>query len=64
MDDKSKYSGMTVNERLYISGSIEKYDEAVREKDIAAAISILETVDLGEDNIRAILNFDGLISDN
>lgn len=55
---------MTVNERLYISGSIEKYDEAVREKVIAAAISILKTVDLGEDNIRAILNFDGLISDN
>lgn len=64
MDSKSKYSGMTVNERLYISGLIDKYYEVVREKDINAAISILKAVDLGEDNIRANLKFDGLISDD
>lgn len=62
MDSKSKYSGMTVNERLYISGLIDKYYEAVREKDIDAAISILKAVDLSEDNIRAILRFNGLSS--
>ncbi len=64
MDGKSKYSGMTVNERLYISGLIDKYYEAVREKDIDAAISILKAVDLGEENIKANLKFDGLISDD
>lgn len=64
MDGKSKYSGMTVNERLYISGLIDKYYEAVREKDIDAAISILKAVDLGEDNIMANLKFAGLISDD
>lgn len=64
MDGKSKYSGMTVNERLYINGLIDKYYEAVREKDIDAAISILKAVDLGEENIRANLKFDGLISDD
>jgi len=30
MDSKSKYSGMTLNERLYISGLIDKYYEAVK----------------------------------
>nr|WP_199157287.1 hypothetical protein [Pedobacter sp. ASV2] len=64
MDSKSKYSGMTVNERLYVSGLIDRYYKAVKEKDIDAAISILKAVDLGEKNIRAILEFDGLISND
>lgn len=64
MDGKSKYSGITVHERLYVSGLIAKYDEAVKEKDIDVAISILKSVDLREDNITAILKFDGLISDD
>ncbi|ALL07316.1 hypothetical protein AQ505_18590 [Pedobacter sp. PACM 27299] len=64
MDGKSKYSGMTVNERLYLSGLIDKYYEAVRGKDIDAVISILKAVDLGDDNIRANLKFGGLINDD
>ena len=64
MENKGKYSGMTVNERLYVSGLMEKYQEAVKQKDIDAAISILKAVDLGEENIRANLKFDGLISDD
>ena len=64
MDGKSKYLGMTVNERLYLSGLIDKYYEAVRGKDIDAVISILKTVDLGDDNIRANLKFGGLINDD
>ena len=64
MDNKSKYSGMTVNERLYVSGLSDKYHVAVKEKDIDAAISILKAVDLGEENIKAILKFSGLISDD
>jgi hypothetical protein len=61
MDKKNKYLGMTVNERLYFSGLISKYDEALKEKNINAIISILEAVNLGEENIRAILKSDGLI---
>lgn len=64
MDNKSKYLGMTVNERLYVSGLIDRFYVAVKEKDIDAAISILKAVDLGEKNIRAILEFDGLISND
>lgn len=61
MDDKSKYLGMTVNERLYVSGLSKKYHEAVKNKDIETAISILKSVDLGEENIKANLKFDGLV---
>lgn len=64
MDSKSKYFGMTVNERLYVSGLIDRFYAAVKEKDIDAAISILKAVDLSEENIKPILEFQGLISDD
>ncbi|WP_276090960.1 hypothetical protein [Pedobacter sp. JY14-1] len=64
MDSKNEYSGMTVNERLYVSGLSDGYYEAVKEKDIESAISILKAVDLGEENIKAILKFSGLIGDD
>ncbi len=64
MDSKSKYLGMTVNERLYVSGLIDRFYAAVKEKDIDAAISILKAVDLSEENIKPILEFQGLISDD
>lgn len=64
MYNKSKYSAMTVNERLYVSGLSDKYHEALNKKDIDTVISILKAVDLGEENIKAILKFDGLISDD
>ena len=47
----SKYKGMTVNERLYTSGLLDKYDNAVKEKDI----SILENIKLEELSISSIL---------
>ena len=64
MDNKSKYLGMTVNERLYVSELSGKYDKAVKNKDTETAISILKAVDLGEENIKAILKSDGLINDD
>jgi hypothetical protein len=64
MEGKSKYSGMTVNERLYVSGLIDRFYAAVKEKDIDAAISILKAVDLSEENIKPILEFQGLIRDD
>ncbi len=51
----SKYQGMTVNERLYISGLINNFDEAVSHKDIDLVISILKEVELTKDSIEPIL---------
>jgi len=50
-----KYSGMTVNERLYISGLLQKFDDAVKEKDINKIIKILKEVELEESSINPIL---------
>lgn len=45
---ENKYGGMTVNERLYFSGLMDKYDTAVERKDAAEVISILKEVELSE----------------
>jgi hypothetical protein len=44
---KSAYAGMTVNERLYMSGNMDKWDAAVRRRDRLQMIAILGAVDLG-----------------
>lgn len=56
---------MTVNERLYVSGLIDEYYEAVDEQDVYKAILILKKVELTEGNIRPILemNFNKIPSD-
>ncbi len=54
MDDK--YVGMTVNERLYISGLIDKFDYAVKRKDVSTIVSILKKVELKEESIKPILD--------
>ena len=51
----SKYSGMTVNERLYVSGLMSKFDKAVENKDVQKISEILEAVELTEESIRPIL---------
>jgi hypothetical protein len=58
---KNKYSGMTVNERLYVSGLMNEFDKAVKDKDIERVKSILTEVDLtDEETINAILKQIGL----
>jgi len=42
----NKFSGMTVNERLYVSGLLPKFDEAVAAKDIERVKRILRDVDI------------------
>jgi hypothetical protein len=64
MDCKISYLGMTVNERLHVSGYSDKYHEAVETKNVDAAISILKAVNLGEENINVISKLDGLTSDD
>jgi len=55
-----KYAGMTVNERLYVSGNSEKYQAAVEKKDVQTIIQILKDVELTEANIAPILEQLGL----
>jgi anti-anti-sigma regulatory factor len=50
-----KYSGMTVNERLYVSGLMEQFDNAVIQKDIKKVIIVLKQVELDGDSIISIL---------
>ncbi len=51
----NKYKGMTVNERLYISGSLDEFDQAVKEKNIEKLILILKRVELTDSAIDPIL---------
>jgi len=57
----NKYAGMTVNERLYVSGLIKEFDEAVEEKNVNKVVSILKEVELTDDrSIDPILERLGL----
>jgi hypothetical protein len=55
-----KYGGMTVNERLYISGLMSEFDQAVERKDVHAIRSILAQVELTETSIVNILKSLGI----
>ena len=57
----NKYGGMTVNERLYVAGLIDDFYLAVEKKNVEKVISTLKAVDLGEENIKAILKSNTLI---
>jgi hypothetical protein len=56
-----KYGGMTVNERLYVSGLMDRFYLAVEKKDVNLLKEILKEVELNESNINAILEHFGLI---
>ena len=60
MCKNKKYKGMTVNERLYISGLLDEFDIAVKNKDIDRIKSILKKVELNESSIKSILKNYGL----
>lgn len=57
---ENKYSGMTVNERLYASGLMKEFDEAIKNNDAEKARVILEKVELTEESIKPILEQHGL----
>jgi len=50
-----KYTGMTVNERLYVSGLMDEFEEAVEKKNADKVRTILEKVGLTDDSIKPIL---------
>ena len=51
----SAYKGMTVNERLFVSGLIDEFEKAVEEKNENAARAVLEKVELNDESIKPIL---------
>lgn len=53
---------MTVNERLYLSGFMDEYDKAVKEKNVEKIREILQKVELNEISIEPILEQLGLDS--
>ena len=58
----NQYKGLTVNERLYVSGLMEDFDKAVEQKDISKIIYILEKVEITDESaIKPILKELGLI---
>lgn len=59
----NKYAGMTVNERLYVSGLLDEFERSVSEKNTDAAIRILKEVELTDENIKPILVKWGLCGD-
>lgn len=63
MCETIKYQGMTVNERLYVSGFIDEFDVAVKSKDVDKIRSILKKVELTEPSITPILESYGLNSE-
>lgn len=56
-----KYKGMTVNERLYISGLSDDFYNAVNNKDVERVIEILQEVELNDQSIVPILQQLGLV---
>lgn len=52
---ENKYAGMTVNERLCVSGLIDEFDEAVEKENTKKIRAILEKVELTEESIKPIL---------
>ncbi|HKC62377.1 MAG TPA: hypothetical protein VKB86_02010 [Pyrinomonadaceae bacterium] len=46
---------MTVNERLFMAGLFDDFDKAIAERDIPKLESILRSVYLSPENIRAII---------
>ena len=56
MADK-KYEGMTVNERLFISGNLTAFDQAILDKDVEIVKSILKLVELDQNSIQDILEY-------
>lgn len=57
----NQYAGMTINERLYLSGQMIRFDSAVRRKDIKEVILILKKIEITDErSINDVLKSLGL----
>lgn len=58
----SKFKGMTVNERLYVSNLLDAFDTAVKKKNVNKVIMLLKQVEIEDINsVNMILVDLGLI---
>lgn len=48
-----KYKGMTVNERLYLSGLMGKFDELVRTENVDELKKILDKVEIIDETLKS-----------
>jgi hypothetical protein len=48
-------AGMTVNERLFVAGLLEAFDQAIDDEDVGSVSEILRRVYLDEKTIEAII---------
>lgn len=46
----NKYKGMTVNERLYVSGLMNAFDKAIKGNNVEKVIDILKKVEIIEES--------------
>jgi hypothetical protein len=46
VDKKTNYAGMTVNERLFASGQLNRFEKVARQRDRAAMIEIYKSIDV------------------
>jgi len=58
--DTAKYKGMTVNERLYVSGFMNVFEKAVKDRDVAKISKILKKLLLRNLPLKPILESYGL----
>ena len=49
------YSGMTVNERLVVSGLYKEFEQAIKNKDNNALINVLKKISLNDKDIDGYL---------
>lgn len=55
MEKESRFSGMTVNERLNLGDLINDFDYCLKQKDIEGIKSIQKKVELNENSILEII---------
>jgi predicted ABC-type ATPase len=54
MDDSDRFSGMTVNERLFEAGLLEEWDAAVHSSNRARMIELLQSVNLADQAVQIV----------
>ena len=51
---KSRFAGMTTNERLYEAGLLVSFDKAAKRRDRAAMIAVLNQVELADQGAQIV----------
>ena len=55
MNNNKEYIGMTVNERLYLSGNWDKFDEAIKLNDLETLKDIIVEIELPLEYLETVI---------